>query len=213
MNPNPEQWTRLLLVRHGESVGNLQDVWAGWSETPLSAVGRRQAADTAARLAQEGLGAVALFSSPLSRAWQTADVIGRALGHEPIVDESLKEMHFGDLECMQGRRFAEDHPTVYARWRDKTDEDFGWPGGETRRQFRRRVSEAIARLAGACNQQTALVVTHSGVIRMALAHLIPERFGAWWDVRVDNCSLTHVELGGSCRVRVPVVNDVGHLRQ
>ncbi len=203
--------TRLVLIRHGETVGNRQNLWTGWSDTPLTDAGWQQIRRTAARLGREPMNAVALYGSPIGRAWRTAVALSRATGLHPVACDSLKEMHFGDLETIHSQQFPTNHPAVYARWKNRTDEEFGWPGGETRRAFRARVISGIIRLAAAHPGQVVLVVTHSGVIRITLAHLLPERYGEWWRVHVENCSLTHLLLDRTGRVQVPVFNDASHL--
>jgi probable phosphoglycerate mutase len=211
MIPSPSSPTRLVLVRHAETVGNRQQQWTGWSHTPVSELGQEQIQRTAARLAREPYEYGALYSSPLERAWQTAEPIGEAVGQRPIGLEALKEMHFGELESIQSDRFATDHPKIYRQWQRRADESFGWPGGETRRAFRQRVADALERLSADHSGETILVVTHSGVIRMALAHFVPQQYTEWWLVRIGNCSLTHLVFGEAV-VDVPILNDVTHLQ-
>ncbi len=211
MSPDSPVPARLVLVRHGETVGNRENLWTGWSETPLTDLGRRQAESAASRLRSEPWEITALYSSPLGRAWHTALTIGQALGLWPMPSDALREMHFGELENINSKRFPEEYPAVYAQWSQRTDESFGWPGGETRWAFRQRVAQALTELAAAHPGNTILLVTHSGVIRMALAHFVPQDFGEWWRVKAENCSLTHLLLNGRGRATVPVFNDFNHL--
>jgi broad specificity phosphatase PhoE len=210
MTTGPSTPTCLVLIRHAETVGNLRQLWTGWSHTPVSELGRQQIRRTAARLAHQPSEFGALYSSPLQRAWQTAEPIGEAIHRQPVPMESLKEMHFGELESIQTEQFAAEYPELYRQWQRRTDESFGWPGGETRRAFRRRVADAFDRLSADHPGETVLVVTHSGVIRMALAHFVPHEYGDWWRVRIANCSLTHLVLGESAEV--PIINDIDHLQ-
>jgi broad specificity phosphatase PhoE len=210
MTPNPSLPTRLVLVRHAETMGNRQQRWTGWSHTPVSELGREQIRRTAVRLAQESCDYGALYTSPLERAWETAEPIGAAIGRRPVPVESLKEMHFGELESIESDRFATDHPELPLPVNLRMVESFGWPGGETRRAFRLRVAGTLERLSADHPGETILIVTHSGVIRMALAHFVPHQYNEWWQVRVGNCSLTHLLLGQAV-VEVPVINDVAHL--
>lgn len=202
---------RLVLIRHAETVGNLQGVWTGWADTPLSDLGREQVRRTASRFGRDAMGATALYTSPLGRAWQTAVAIGAAAGLVPMADDGLKEMHFGELESIQSARFEGDYPEIFARWRDRTDESFGWPGGESRHAFRDRVAGVMAQLADRHLDQTVLLVVHSGVIRMALAHFCPRQYGEWWHHMPGNCSLSVLELDPAGRAQVPLFNDSSHL--
>lgn len=211
MTPIPDKFSRLILIRHGETVGNREQLWTGWSDTPLTEVGWKQIRQTARRFRQDSMEAAALYSSPIERARYTADEIGRAIGIDPILDESLKEMHFGDLEAIRGDSFAVDHPEIYARWRHRTDEDFGWPGGESRREFRLRTVDALERLRIQYLGQTVLLVTHSGFIRMALVHFLPQDYQQWWNVKLNNCGFTHLLIDGKGGAQVPIFNDVAHL--
>lgn len=208
---NRDGSARLVLIRHGETVGNQQRLWTGWTDTALSGVGQEQVRRTTDRLERDSMGAVALYASPTGRAWRTAHSIGCAVNLRPIEDEALREMHFGDLESIREDHFASDHPDVYARWRDWDDETFCWPGGESRRDFRARTVSAVRRIADAHRGQTVLLVTHSGYIRMALAHFVPEHYGDWRRVRPDNCGLTELLVDSEGRAEVPVFNDVSHL--
>lgn len=202
---------RLVLVRHGETVGNREKLWTGWTDTPLSEAGRRQVQRTADWLVEHPLQPKVLYSSPIGRAWTTATVIGQAIGLSPIAHDALKEMHFGELEAIRSEHFESDHPLIYSRWRDRTDESFGWPGGETRRAFRTRVAGVMEQLAAQHAGETILLVVHSGVIRMALAHLAPDPFVEWWRYSPENCSLTHLLLGSNGRAEVPMFNQITHL--
>ena len=94
---------KLILVRHGESVGNFENRLQGQEDYPLTEQGRRQAVLTGHRL--EELGATAVYSSHLLRAQQTAIVIGDRLGIEPSISEDLSEYHFGE---MSGLTYAEN---------------------------------------------------------------------------------------------------------
>ena len=211
MTPNPDKFARLILLRHGETVGNQRQLWTGWTDTPLSVRGREQVHRTAEWAAQNGQQFVRLYSSPIGRAHKTAQAVGQAIGLTPVLDDGLKEMHFGELETIHSERFPVDYPELFSRWQNRTDESFAWPGGESRRAFRYRVAQAMLRLATWHEGEVVLVVTHSGVIRMALAHLEPERFGEWWRVELGNCGFTHLQLNPDGTAKVPILNDVGHL--
>ena len=99
---------RLLLVRHGETDWNAAGRIQGCTDTPLNARGRAQAAALAEKL-RSSERAEALYTSPLRRAAETAEIIGSALGLRPEPVEALREISFGVWE---GCSWAE----IQRRW-------------------------------------------------------------------------------------------------
>jgi broad specificity phosphatase PhoE len=150
----------VLLVRHGETDDNAADRFQGRIDTPLNERGREQSRALAETLAGEGLRA--LYSSPLSRARETAEIIGARLGLEPVLDDRLMEADAGDWS---GRLYSEivaDDPSAFVAWR-ATEPGFRFPGGESVADQRARVSAVLSDVAA--GPLPALVVTHGGTIR------------------------------------------------
>jgi broad specificity phosphatase PhoE len=192
----------LYLVRHGQSEGNAARRLQGWSDSGLSAVGQAQAVATGRHLAQQfaaaGIMPAALYSSDTPRAWETARLIGQALGLAPLPEPGLREQHFGVIEDTLAEQWQAAYPDLLPRWRDRTDLDFGWPGGETRRQVRDRVTAAIAAiLARHAPGGPIIAVSHGGPIRAYLTAAVtrvPALAEADLTRDVGNCSLTHVHF-------------------
>ena len=124
--------TELLLVRHGQTDGNLHGRWQGWDGTPLNQQGEREAVLIAWRLAQTEKAIAALYASPLRRAWQTAERIEEALNLSPAPHDGLKEINFGQISGITLDGFRERFPDLHKRWADKTHLTFTFPGGEQR---------------------------------------------------------------------------------
>jgi|YNPNPStandDraft_1061719.scaffolds.fasta_scaffold03051_10 broad specificity phosphatase PhoE len=203
--------TELLLVRHGQSYANIAGRWDGWSDDELTPLGRMQSEALARRLVREYGGRItALYSSPLNRALQTAQIIGPVLGLCPIVVENLKEINFGELSGITLERMAREYPALFARWRDKSDMEFRWPGGEKRSDFFRRVARACDAIILKHPDEMVLVVAHGGTLRACLAYLLPDQFAQWWGYNVSNCGLTHVSIEGG-QARLITLNDDTHL--
>jgi broad specificity phosphatase PhoE len=155
----------LLLVRHGQSTWNAEGRWQGWSDPPLSELGRRQAEDAAGDLRHLDLTGV--VSSDLARARETAEILGTALDlAPPVADRDLREYDVGDWEGLTRPEIEQGWPDQLASWRE--GRLLATPGGETRARFVTRIVSALSRMA---NRQelgdTVLVVTHGGVIRAA----------------------------------------------
>jgi 2,3-bisphosphoglycerate-dependent phosphoglycerate mutase len=175
----------VLLVRHGETDDNAADRFQGQLDTRLNDRGREQARALARLLAPEGLRA--MYSSPLLRACETAEIIGARLGLQPVLDARLMEADSGDWS---GRLYAEiigAQPGSFDAWR-AADPAFRFPNGES-------VAEQAARVAAALSDVRAgplpaVVVCHGGVIRAVEGLDVP--IGA-----VANCSLYRLPVAAS----------------
>src|SRR3954452_24611267 len=92
--------TTLLLVRHGETDWNAEGRLQGHTDRPLNEYGRRQAKELAARLA--GGHVDAIYASDLSRARETAEIVGERLGLTVVIDPDLRETNWGTWEGLTG---------------------------------------------------------------------------------------------------------------
>jgi broad specificity phosphatase PhoE len=214
--PEPTQTPRksgllLILVRHGETEGNVSKVWHGSEDAPLTERGRRQVQATAQRLKElhQQYHVDALYVSPLPRAQSTASAIAKAINIEPIVEPGLREFSIGDWE---GRSFRElqQMENLWQRWNENPE--FAPPNGESPITFTHRVAQVISELAARHPNQTVAIVSHGGVISNILARWLGEGPQDWarWDP--PNCAITilrQVEGGWQ-----PItVNDTRHLRE
>lgn len=140
----------MVLLRHGRTAWNRDGIVIGQRDIPLDEGGRLEAMEAARLLT----GIDAIYSSPLSRCKETATIIGAHLGLPVTLVLGLSERHWGVFE---GRPRSE---------RDRARDP---EGGETAETFRGRVAKVLPHLVGT----RALVVTHSGVIRLLCADAAP----------------------------------------
>ena len=153
--------TRIIALRHGETSWNVDTRIQGHLDIPLSANGRWQAERLAGALKDEPLAAI--YASDLTRAWETAQYVGRAQGMAVTKEIGLRERGFGDFE---GKTFAEIEvllPEQSMRWR-KRDPEFSPTGGESLVALRSRVISAAQRLAALHPGQLIAMVGHGGVM-------------------------------------------------
>ncbi len=178
----------LLLARHGQTDDNLEPIRAqGFTDTPLNAVGRAQAHELAEHISASGLTVGALWCSDLSRAAETARVVGERIGIEPQPEPRLREGNRGDWE---GRLFidiARDDPAGYAAWM-RAGADFRFPGGESLQEHADRVWAALEEIR-AIGPLPALVVCHRGSIRTVLCRSDPRGLSAFHEFEVPNTGL------------------------
>ena len=176
---------KLILVRHGESVGNFENRLQGQEDYPLTEQGRRQAVLTGHRL--EDLGASAVYSSHLLRARETAIAIGERLGIEPAIDEDLSEYHFGE---MSGMTYAEirDRFGAIANPAERT-----YPGEEGRDNFFNRVTSTLWGIAEAHPTETVAVVSHGGPIALFCQSVLGLPYKRPMPFSINNCSLNIID--------------------
>ena len=164
----------LVLVRHGETVGNSSVRYHGRTDVELSELGRAQMR-AARRWLQRRFGAARfapVIASPLRRATEGASIVAGA--EMSIIEiEEFVEVDFGRFEGLTAEEIRLRYPADFERWNsDPIDPGFTYPGGESRAKFADRVERGINRLleviadAPAVEERAALVVAHRGVIRI-----------------------------------------------
>ena len=153
--------TRIIAIRHGETTWNVDTRIQGHLDIPLNDTGHRQAERMAQALKEEPI--TAIYASDLTRAWETAQYLGRTAGVDVTREEGLRERGFGDF---QGKTIAEIEtlqPEASLRWR-KRDPHFAPPGGESLLALRSRVVAAAERLAAGHPGELIALVGHGGVM-------------------------------------------------
>ncbi len=182
----------VFLTRHGETDWNVAGRWQGHTDVPLNETGRAQALRVADALRQAGLSGV--VSSDLSRARETAQIVGMSLGIEvSYLDADLRERMFGIFEGLTRDQCERLHP---AAWRAWVEEQRPAPGVERPEAVAVRVLAAIGRAAGriARDDSPVLLVTHGGALRAAVRAATgtlpgPIANGAIWRIEWDGSIL------------------------
>ena len=158
--------TRLLLIRHAQPTEEAQGRCYGSLDIGLSSRGRRRAQLLARTLEPVPLAAV--YTSPRSRALETAKSLAALHGLTAIVDEALREIDFGAFE---GRSYDEIRvaaPDLYRAWME-TPTRVRFPGGESYQLLRRRALDAMNAIHHRHAGETAAIVSHGGILRAMLA--------------------------------------------
>ena len=172
----------ILLARHGETDDNVPPARVqGWIDSPLNERGRAQARALAESVRPRGI--VAVYSSHLARARETADIVAAELGVEVTVDERLAESRRGKWEGRLLEEIEREEPELWAAWR-RGGAQFRFPAGESLAEHADRVSAALTDVrAGAL---PALCVCHGGTIRCAFALANPRGLDAFHELDVPN---------------------------
>jgi broad specificity phosphatase PhoE len=159
---------RIVLLRHGNTVGNSHARFHGSSDIALSDEGRDQVRAAGQALATEVFELIA--ASPLRRSWESAALLSGGAAVRLVPE--FREIHFGRWEGLTAEEIQERDPSLYAAWQEKGS-DFEFPGGEPRAEFRERVIAGFDQIA-ASGARGALLVVHKGVIRTIGEHLAGE---------------------------------------
>lgn len=215
MTSGSELRATLYLIRHGESVGNVERRFGGHGPTPLSELGARQARATGEHMAERPPGRI--VASDLLRAKQTAEAISECTGAPLSFDSGLRERSVGILDGMTFEDARKQHPLLWDQLVSR-DPEFLPPRGESVAAVFDRVSAAIDRvieaaLAGDETGSRVAVVSHAMALNHAVAHLLGLGSPAQNQrvfVKLGNCSISTFHMRSGQRVVVGI-NDCGHL--
>jgi probable phosphoglycerate mutase len=188
----------LYLIRHGENPANLTREFSYRKvDYPLTELGVRQADQTARYFASldDGQRIDAIFSSPLKRALQTAEIIGAATGHDVAVIEEFREINCGDFDGAPptDERWAH-HDQILAAWRDG-DHEARFPGGEDYHMLLARVRSGLAQAVAGRDKHNVVIVAHGGIVGASLKDVCRDLdHDLIWRVPNRNCAVTELEL-------------------
>ena len=193
------------LVRHGESTWNPDERLQGGQDPPLSRRGYVQAVALAARLA--GMGFTGFYTSPLTRARETAAVCAPILGLTPEPVDDLREMGLGAWEGLTVKAVQATAGDAYRCWID-APADHPPPGGEPLEVVTERTGRVLERVWRSGGAGPVLVIAHGGVIASLLCRWLGLSLNELWRFRLANASVTRVALPVG---RVLALNETGHL--
>ncbi len=193
---------RLILARHPMAASQHPGRFLGSTDLPLGNEGKHKAEAMAPVVGEIPFGRA--FVSPLRRTVETAEI----LGVEAEIDPGLREVDFGRWEGLSFEEITASDPELVDRWA-QFDPDFSFPGGENLGAFVDRVAATADRLAGDPGT-TVLAITHGGVIRAMICHLLGLDPKHYLRFEVAPASLTTIDLSNGRGVLVGL-NDTCYL--
>ena len=201
--------TTILLIRHGETAWNREKIFRGVHDIPLNENGRAQAGLLAQALAARPIHAA--YSSPLSRALETAQIVLEPHGIDAVVHPALTDFNYGRWTGLQEAEVARRWPEEHTRWL-AAPHTVRPPDGDTLQEVYERALGAVEALAHRHEGQTVALFAHRVVNKLLVLGMLwlgVERFPF---VRQDNCCLNEFECSAGGYVAVSL-NDTSHLRR
>ena len=198
---------RIILVRHGQTDANREGRFQGASDAPLNQTGLCQAQALGRRLSSEDLDAV--YSSPQTRALQTASPIARAhsLSIDPLQD--LRELDIGDLDGLRGPDLRERYPYVLEQWRVNVGA-LTMPGGESIVGLQERTWNAVLHIRDIHSQGTVAAISHNFAIQSILLKALGMDLRNFQRIRQDLAAITELDFTNGDPV-LRSLNDRCHL--
>ena len=200
--------TRLILIRHGETPYNVERKFQGSADIPLNDKGRRQAKFAMEALSNTHIDAV--YSSPLIRAVETAEIIisDRQLDVKKVSD--LREMTVGNWEGFTIDEINKGYPKEYATWLYHPDL-FRLEGAETLETVCSRTVEAVRAIAEENIGKTVLIVSHICCLSTAMLTFAGLPISKLWEHPVKNASINIIEFSDDGEFSIIEWNKVDHI--
>lgn len=202
---------KLILARHGETASNRDGLGLGRQDVPLTERGRLQAEALAEALADVQVAAV--YSSPLRRAFETAEAIAARRGLAVVVDEGLTEMDVGELDGLTFEEMRGRYPEFVTRWLSDEAATLRMPGGgESLQDVQERVRGAVQRLAERHGGETVVAVSHNFTIHALVCDALNMSICDFRRLRHDLAAMSTLDIRDGRMVLVHL-NDTCHLER
>ena len=198
---------KLILIRHGETDFNRDGRIQGRGTQPLNETGLAQAAAAGRAISPDM--PFTLYSSPITRAVQTAHAISDAAHVKAVPLQGVEELDPGEFEGLTGPQMRQRFPEVMTRW-DRDPGPTMMPGGESLRQVQARAWRAVSRVARADPDHNVVIVTHNFPIQTIICQALGMPLNNYRRLSVALGSITRIELYDST-VKLVSMNETWHL--
>jgi len=177
---------RLYIIRHGQTAWNREEVFRGTRDIPLNEVGLEEAAALADTLRETRFDA--LYTSPLSRARQTADAVAKYQGLLPEIEPLLTDLNFGAWQGKAHEEVKRKYPELYQTW-ITMPEQARFPDGESLQIVLNHADALLTKLQAACRGQTIGLFTHRVVCKVLICRLLGLELGSFWQIEQSTTCL------------------------
>ena len=178
--------TKLMLIRHGDTAWNVEEIFRGRADVELNETGIKQAKLLAKHLADERV--VATYSSPLKRALKTAEIIAVSHHIDIITAPELVDFDYGEWQGLSHDTVKERYQTLYAQWLNNPHL-VKIPKGESLDDVRKRAVSLLDRVT-AMYEGTVALVSHRVIHKVIICALLGLDNSHFWNIKLNTCGIT-----------------------
>jgi len=200
--------TEIILIRHGETDWNREQVFRGRIDVALNEVGVTQARALHASLKDTEIDGI--YSSPLSRAFETARIVGENRNGDIRIEEGFIDINFGAWQGLSHQEVKEAYKDLYATWLTQP-QAVTFPDGESLQEVRRRSMEGLEAVIKNNPGKTLALVSHRVVLKVLLCTILGLELSQFWYLRQDTCAINRIAHDGG-KFFLTLLNDTCHLR-
>ncbi len=200
--------TRIYLARHGTTDWNQEEIFRGRIDCRLNEMGRAEARALAGAFQETSLEAI--FSSPLSRAKETAQAVAENHGLTVIAEPAFLDIDFGEWQGLPLKEVREKYSELYRTWLEKP-QAVTFPGGENITQVRDRAWEGLWRVVQSHAEKTVFIVTHRVVTKVLICALLGLDIAHFWQIKQDTTAVNCFEYHRGSFL-TSLINDTCHLK-
>jgi len=200
--------TTITLVRHGETKWNALGKFQGCKDIDLSFDGILQAQYLSKRFVNNF---DHIYTSPLNRARQTAEIISQSSSTTPIVEFGLREINFGEWEGLTIKEIETNFPEKFIKWRN---DELNGPmcGGDLSiKNASMRAKKAIIEIAKKHQGENIIIVAHGGIIKAGLIGIFDLKMTMYHKIILGNTSVSKIIFDDNLSAKIITLNDTSHL--
>ncbi|MGB4439334.1 MAG: histidine phosphatase family protein [Sedimentibacter sp.] len=202
--------TKIYFTRHGETEWNKQKRFQGSKNSALTEKGILAAELLSSRIEEIELDCI--ISSPLMRAYHTAEIVRGNKNIEIIKHDGFKEINLGDFEGMRYDEIMENCGDVLNKIEDDPFNN-RYPNGENLFEFYKRVEKSFKETIDKYKDKNTLIVAHGGTIKCIESYIRNFKINKdWMGSVVNNCSLSCIEVNENNEIKEIFYNDTEHLK-
>lgn len=200
--------TRIYLVRHGTTEWNQEEIFRGRVDIKLNATGRAEAQALANYFRSIPLQVI--YSSPLSRAWETAQAVAGGRNLEVIPEPAFIDIDFGEWHGLALKMVKEKYSSLYRAWREEPH-TVTFPQGENLAQVRERAWDGLQKIIQKHLGQSILIVSHRVITKVIICAVLGLDNSHFWQIKQDTTAINCFEYHRGKWV-ISLLNDTCHLK-